>query len=263
MTYAEYDALPGLRWSRLSTILDSPALYRHRADNPQPETRALVVGSALHAAVLEPAALLRDFACWSEPRRGKGWTDFKADHAHQQILTAAELEMVSDMAAAVRSHPVAAPWLCGGKAETPLEWHHFDGRRCKARVDFMHPGRRVLLELKTARSTDLQRFGWSSHDYRYPAQLAWYAQGIDAALGWRPEHVIIIAVEKTAPYDVLVLRVPPDVMAHGAAQVQRAMDRLAECEESGLWPGRYTEEQEHPPAPAPTDLDLGDLPEED
>jgi hypothetical protein len=67
MTREEYDATPGLNYSGLRDLAISPLRFWHNWLNPErveePPTPAMQIGSALHAAVLEPSAFDKRYYC--------------------------------------------------------------------------------------------------------------------------------------------------------------------------------------------------------
>jgi exodeoxyribonuclease VIII len=264
--YAAYCALPGVRWSRLSHILDSPAHYLEYLEREDTDTPARAIGRAVHALALDPVAFQRDFACWESGRRaGQEWLAFATANRHKTILRPDDFVMASAMADAVKTSPLVTPYLTRGRFEVPIRWKDpATGLLCKGRVDWIQPGTRTLVELKTARSIEMYAFGSDARRYHYPGQLMFYAQGIAASLGWEPERIVIIAVEKSRPYDVGVFELDMGARQHGLSEVHEALERLAACERSEQWPGRYSVQQTLlMPHYATDDLDMGDLPEED
>lgn len=169
------------------------------------------------------------------------------------------------MANAVRTHPLVTPYLTMGRFEVPMQWKDLStGIACKARADWIQPHRGVLLELKTTRSIEMYAMGSEVRRYRYAGQLMFYSAGVEAALKWAVERRIIVAVEKTPPYDVGVFELDTSAKHHGAQEVAEALNRIKQCRASGRWPGRYeTEQTLLLPHYATDDLDMGDLPEED
>lgn len=268
LSYAAYAALPGVRWSRLSHILDSPAHYLDRLErgDADTDTPARQIGRAVHALALDPLAFARDFACWRGGRRaGPEWLEFAAENHGRTILRPADYEIAAAMATAVKTNPLVGPLLVRGRFEVPIQWTDPDTKlACKARLDWIQPPTRTLVELKTARSIEMYAFGSDARRYRYPSQLMYYAGGITAALGWQPEQIVIIAVEKSPPYDVGVFELDTSARQHGWQEAREALERLAVCERTGAWPGRYEVQQTLLlPHYATDDLDMGDLPEED
>lgn len=240
-----YRALPAVNWSSLKHLRDSPMAYRHAMRNPQPDKDAFAIGRALHALVLEPETFDDEFVVWSGERRaGAEWQAFRAQHEGRTILRAEDAALARDMAEAVRSHPVAMRHLAGGIAEQPVRWTDpATGLACKARPDLVHEERRLLLDLKSTRSVEGRRFGAEAARFAYPGQLAHYEAGCTHGLGWTPERVLIVAVEKTAPHDVGVFEIDPMAREIAAVEVAALLARLKECIDRDEWPGRYAEEQ--------------------
>lgn len=266
LSYTAYTALTGVRWSRLSHILDSPAHYLEHLERGDTDTPARKIGRAVHALALDPVAFSRDFACWEGGRRwGREWEAFAVTNEGKTILRPEDFALASEMADAVKTSPLVGPLLVRGRFEVPIQWTDPDtGLACKARLDWIQPGTRTLVELKTARSIEMYAFGSDARRYHYTGQLMFYAGGITAALGWQPEQIVIIAVEKSAPYDVGVFELDMSARQHGWSEAREALERLAVCERSGRWPGRYEVQQTLlMPHYATDDLDMGDLPEED
>ena len=52
-------------------------------------------------------------------------------------------------------------------------------------------------------------------------------------------NVYIVAVKTTRPVDVAVREIDEYTLAAGARLYRRLLERLAECEASGQWPGAY------------------------
>jgi exodeoxyribonuclease VIII len=245
VTRSDYFALPGVNWSLLKHMGDSPLAYRHALENGTPDTDALALGRITHALVFEPETFQHDYAIWTGGRRaGKEWEAFAERHAHQTILRDEDVIEAHDMAEAVKRHPLVRGYLAGGEFERGLQWtDERTGLPCKARPDWLLSRRRILLDLKTAASIEGRRFGAAAARYGYHCQLAHYAAGVRAALGWEPAAVKLVVVEKRPPHDVAVFDVGPEDLELGADEVRALLQRLRECKDTDTWPGRYTGEQ--------------------
>lgn len=245
MTFDDYAAIEAVNWTALKHLRESALAYRHWRVNKPGDTTALALGRITHALVFEPETFERDYAIWDGGRRaGKEWDAFRADHEGRTILKPDELDAAAAMADAVRRHPLVQPYLDGGLFEQILQWTDADtGLHCKARPDWLLPRSRVLLDLKTARTIDGRQFGNAAARYGYHCQLAHYAAGVGAALGWMPEAVKLVAVKKDPPHDVAVFHVADDALFAGSTEVRELLAKLQAHIASDSWPGRYTEEQ--------------------
>src|SRR5690349_11438930 len=121
MSREEYDALKRTNFSRLKLLAKSPAHYLHGFG---PESAPMRLGTAAHAATLEPAKFASGFVVYKKRRQSKEWDAFEAaaERAGQTVLTEAEHVEAVAMAAAIRNHPVASRLLSGGNAEVSLTW---------------------------------------------------------------------------------------------------------------------------------------------
>lgn len=241
MSAADYFALPGVNWSTLKHMRDSAKAYRYACDNKRPDTWPLMLGRAVHSAVLTPAAFNAEFVVWDGgDRRGKDWAEFKAQHSGMTILKADEMDLVSDIARAVRADPVAAAHLAGGDTEQPVIWDDpATGMRCKARPDLVDRDRLLLIDLKTTRSIDPRRFGLECARLGYHLQMAHYAAGCLHGLGWAPQSHMFVAVEKDPPHDVGVFEIPPANREIAWEEVAALLERVRQCREANRWPGRF------------------------
>ena len=245
MTYTEYAALPGLRFSDLSRLAISPACYQARAhvEREAGDTVAMALGRAAHAAILEPDVFARTFT-----RRPEEWADWRskasqewrkeAERAGSTVLDSTDYTRVAAMARAVHNDALACRHLRDGAAEQVIQWQRPDGRRCKARLDWLGrvDGHAVIVDLKTTRLATRQAFGRAAAAYHYYAQLAWYLDGLIAA-GEPMAEARIITVGTLAPHDVVVYRLTGDQLDGGWMLCARWLAILEECEQTDSWPG--------------------------
>lgn len=244
MTYDEYASILAINWSTLKAMQLSPLHYHHTLLTPSEDTDALTLGRAFHTATFEPEKYLGEYAIWDGGnRRGKAWDAFVEEHTAQTILTTAQHELAVAMSTAVRSHPVAGPYVSAqGEREVGVTWRDKDtGLDCKARLDLITE--RAIVDLKSARSIDRRLFGSAAARYGYHGQGAFYHDGLlTARKADRP--VALVAVEKAAPFDVGVFVLEPDGALYAGQEVYKELlGRVAECRKSGKWPGRYDREQ--------------------
>lgn len=227
-------------WSLIRHMADSPAHVQYARTHPQEDTAAMLLGRAVHCACLEPDTFGSRFAVYEGAvRRGKEWDAFREAHADSEIIKADEWEQAQEIAEAVRAHPIAARALSQGQAEVTLQWTDpGTGLACKGRADWIGSG--MLIDLKTSKSLDLREFTRSIATYDYAAQLAMYLDGA-RNMGMEIDAVGIIGVESSPPYDVGVFELDAGTLELGRMKYQGLLRKVAECLESGQWPGRYPE----------------------
>lgn len=240
-TWEDYCAEPAINWSTLSAMRKSPLHYQHALKHTRKETHPMARGRAVHCAVFEPDEFPLRFPVWDRHRRGNEWKDFKTLHAGKTILTVNKYRETIALRDAVRRHPLVAPYLREGLPEATVTWkHEATGLRCKGRMDWIGS---AILDLKTTtKSIEGRGFGGTAATFGYHCQLAFYSDGVWAAARKRLPAVLV-AVEAEAPYDVAVYQVDEDALFAGAEEYQELLGRVAECQRTGKWPGRYEAEQ--------------------
>lgn len=244
-----YRKAAGVNVSSLKEFNRSPQHYRYAKDNPKPASAAMSLGTAAHCATLEPARFAEAFVTWTGGiRRGKEWDAFKADAeaAQRLVLTEDERDMALAIAAAVRGTPEAMAYLRHGHAEVSMAWHDAEaGTACKGRVDWLTTldGCDVVVGLKTTRDLRPREFSAQAARLAYHWQWAFYCDGYRAITGRTPLMVEIV-VENAAPHAVAVYRIPDQVLERGRQEYREALQTLARCEASGVWPGPVVGEVE-------------------
>lgn len=201
------------------------------------ETRALLIGTLCHLAVLEPDKLPQAFVVRPEgidlrTKDGKAWKESVGD---TPILDANEAKMLSGMTASVAKHPAACELLANSKKEVSMFATHRTGLRLKGRIDVLGDG--FIADVKTAEAGDSANFASAIFRYGYHVQAAMYCHLASV------EDFRFIAVEKTPPYAVAVYQLSIPALQAGMNALNDALDLIAQCEDSGIWPA-YSEKQQ-------------------
>jgi hypothetical protein len=247
--------------------LETPAdVWAFHQLNPRrferPETDALRLGRAM-AAFVEggKSGLEQHFAVLpaDKPRRptaqqldaydkGKAteagkhsvefWRDVDLDP--RDYITQQEMDLLLDMGAALMDDPAASA-VMEGIPEVTMAWRDEQtGIWCLARPDTINLDGTV---------TDYKRLSGQgqpfSHrlvdrritDHGYDMQLAFAAEGMERVLGFWPEAAAIIAQSATPPYHVILREILDEDLRLGQWRNRVALNRFAECLESGIWPG--------------------------
>jgi hypothetical protein len=207
MTNPEYHAHPALSRSDLHRLLESPAKWAYRKAHPKAPTAAMAQGTALHAAVLEPATLDAVAAELYELRSDAG----------RKVFTLADLDEAKFMAEAVLADPLAQQ-LLAGRPEVSCFWtlrlpvpdgSLFDFE-CKARPDVIGDG--WVVDLKSTSSLNAQMFAADVEKYGYDMQVPWYLMGVTGEeqdiISASSQRFVYVVVEKEAPYEVRCYEIP-------------------------------------------------------
>lgn len=249
ISFAAYVALDGVNWSSLKEMRESPLHYIDAKRQSKKATPSQRAGSVIHSAILEPEKLATEYTVYTGDgtRASKEYKAFAADCGPSvTILKETEMDAAVAIKNAVCSHAVAGPLFRSGFAERSFQWT--DPRTkllCKGRTDWLAPDGRggfTLVDLKSARSVAPRLFGQAAAKYGYHNQHAHYLAGL-RAIGVKVSSCVIVAVEQARPYDVVVYVVGSDQLYPGEEENAALLARVAECEASGVWPGREPNER--------------------
>lgn len=233
--------------SGAKTLLRSPAHYQWEREH-RVEKAAWDVGHAVHTKVLgvgmpavaipesmlatNGAASTKDAKAFIAEARIDGMVPVKAD-VLREIDAMSESVLTNASARAVLERPGVAEASAFARDPETGVW-------MRARPDFLpdqHQGRSILGDLKTAVSARPLDFDRTAADYGYDIQAEWYQKVIRLARGDEDTAFVFVLVEKTAPYLVSVCELVEDFPAVGRSKMRRALERFAQCRESGEWPG--------------------------
>lgn len=257
-----YRQWPAVSQTELKDSLRSPALCKWNQDHPAEPTEAMALGSAVHAAILEPERFARDYAvapaCDRRTKAGKEtWAAFVADNADKHILKADKYDLCHALRRAVEMHDAAAALLACGNPEVSALWvDPVTGLDCKARLDWLADGAAgTIVDIKTCEDASPGGFARQAWRYGYHIQADYYLYGFtliglaaDPETGRNPAF-IIIAIEKRPPHLIGVYRMGDDSLNLGHDLAEQALATYKRCVVTGEWPG-YSDQIE--PLDVPT-----------
>ena len=240
----DYHRWKALSNSHLSELRRSPAhlLARLRGE-AKPETPALRLGRAIHAAVLEPEVFVERYvqAPLIDKRTKDGkeaWAVLVEAYGAGNVLSPEDYVTCNAMRESVWRKQ-AAKTLLGteGEAELSVVWDN-DGILSKARADRMSWKLKggTIVDLKSTQDASLAAFEKSIFNFGYHRQGAWYLQGFGARKV-EVAHYCIIAVEKDPPYEVGVYRLTEEALNAGWKEIEPLLDVYRKCLETNEWPG--------------------------
>ena len=234
-----------------------PLLYHKKRLGlvPDEDRPAYLVGRAAHTLILEGRDRYEAEYAIGGPvneKTGKRYgsnTKAFAEWAEVQgrpVLTDDQALLVENLAAAVRSHEIAAALLSGGVAEGVIR-AEYCGLACQARLDWLS-GDYGIVDLKTC--DDLTYFEADARRYGYAHQMAFYRAVLARAMG-EPVcsagqmvafvPVRVIAIEKKEPFRAGVWLMGEASLAQAQRENEAAIRRLAQCSRTDTWPTGYEE----------------------
>ena len=233
-----------------------PAKFRYEQDNPPAPTKTFDYGNAAHKTVLGngPKLILVDHDAWTTKEAKVEVADARAQGGIP--LKRHEMQMVKDMAAAIRRHPLASALLepAFGAPEQSGFWiDGATGIRRRVRFDWLpsiQSGRLIIPDYKTAADASDDAMQKDIAKYGYNCQAAWYEEAAQALeLGGEDTEMLLIVQEKKAPYLVNIVGFDFFSREIGRAKNRVAIERFADCTASGHWPGYADENPNYLPLP--------------
>lgn len=199
-----------VHFSHLKKLALSGVQYLHAVNTTIEPTRAMLIGTAVHQMILGPRPGAKRLARFDgATRRGKEWEAFKLANHDAEIISATEWAEAEAIAASVRLSPIARRRLEGARFEVPLRWEE-SGIPCSTSGVDIIPVGGGLGDLKATFSTHPETFKRHAFRMLYPMQLAFYRRGARAN-GIDVSEMFILGVESKAPYEVVELRLTPDL----------------------------------------------------
>lgn len=244
--FDEYQTWEAVSNSFLAILQDqSPLHAKYYKDHPAEDTPALLVGRAAHCLALEPSAFERRYAvapvCDRRTKEGKQlWAEFESSANGRYILSQEQHESIRQVAESI-NRQIIHRFIEKGEAEVCIVWN--DKKTdvlCKARLDYVHRGRAIIVDLKTTTDASPKAFQRAMWAYRYYQQAAFYVDGYKVLTGDEPSFVFL-PVEKEPPYAVAAFEVHEDTVRAGKSEYRKALQTYADCVSTGIWPG-YADE---------------------
>lgn len=247
--YVQWDAV-----SNSSLFFAAKSMMHYRFRKPVETTPAMRLGKLFHAGRLEPTRIpllyvvMPDFG--SQVRKSDGSVPDKPKATKQYKDLVAEFERVNEtrevvehheyskmlmMVGAVSAHRTSMSFLDAGRCEISIVWRDEDsGVLCKGRIDCWQEHRNRVVDLKsTGDASDYKRIIGSR---AYHRQLAMYCDGLETLTGVEQRGALIF-VESIEPWGVIAAPLSENCIESGRSDYKRFLRQIAECQESGFWPG--------------------------
>lgn len=224
----------------------SPAHYLHYLTNldPEPEkSDALILGAAFHCLLLEPEVfereyvLLPDFGDMRSSTKRAIRDKWIAERPGVTPLRAGMWRQIHDMRESVLRHKKLRRILENGRPElTCIAMCPHTGLPRKCRFDWVSEIDGLGLDLKSAIDGCPDKWRREAANRRYHVQDTYYTETAQLA-GIDMEIMGFGVVEKEPPYVCGLYTIPVDARLAGEMAYMRELAQLAECCESGEFPG--------------------------
>lgn len=245
MNFKTYLALPRLSNSSLQYLAKSPLHFKHMKENPVQETDAMIIGRAVHSSILTPELFAAEYVkapdCDKRTKAGKEeWEAFCVANSGKEVLKADQYDECVAISKSVLSSPKIRNMLAKGQAEQTY-LYEVDGVEMKSRFDF--DSDEFIVDVKTTKSAFVDSFSKDFVNYGYDLQFGLYQYAKFLKTG-KNVPVIILAVEKEAPYDYSVFKVPEAMLENGLRKAKKLIALYKSCCEKNEWPGMDKSVQE-------------------
>jgi hypothetical protein len=246
MTEGDYRSAQAIAGSDAKHILPpkTPSHYAaHMAgETKREQTKAMLLGTMSHLAVLEPHKL--DAAFVEKPSdidfRTKAGKEWRESIGATPILDADEARAVRGIRDSIAAHSAAKRLLKGCDSEVAMFGEHRTGLWIKGRVDALKvdsDNEAAIVDVKTTSAgADYGTFSRQAAQLNYHLSAAWYCH-LAGLNGLPPARFYWIAVEVAPPFAVAVYEIHPDALDLGVGMMNDALELIAQCEDEGVWPG--------------------------
>lgn len=273
MPNEHYHNYKGISVSGLKQVMQSPAHYAY--SEPKEQTPEMILGTAIHCAILEPERYVKDYMLLEECKN-KQQPQYKAavkamgenlifkmignDSASkidpeelkemisslgkQLVLIPKDWQKVSGQVSAVQRNLTAMSHLGSGWPELSGFVECPDtGVIRRIRFDWLTCDL-ISLDLKKCQDARKEAFDKSIFNYGYHIQAAFYNDTFALIAGQPLKAFKYLAIEEKAPHGVRV-RPCDDVSMHiGRQEYKPALELYAKCEDSDNWPAYEDAEEE-------------------
>lgn len=168
----------------------------------------------------------------------KAWSAAQAK-AGKSVLPANELESIKGAAAALNAHPeIRDGGILNGLIEHSIFWKDpITGLWLKSRPDVIPTDSAMLVDYKGAADVSYRAIERAMGDFGYHQQLALGGEGLREVAGLEITDYALVFQKWDAPWSVNVKPIFGEAIQYGAMQNRRAINRIANALETGIWPG--------------------------
>lgn len=246
----DYHADPSISKTKLDVIAAPDGCPRRywetfvRDDRDAREvTKAMIIGSALHAAVLEPDLFSDRYVAFLEKvdRRyvegKKAYAQFTAANLGKIILDADDWNSVIGMRDAVHAHPEARPYFARVRCEESFFARDPEtGLMIRCKPDAFDDQANVA-DLKSTEDASAEGFGRSAATWRYDVQAGFYPY----VMRLSPPQMVVrsftfVAVEKKKPHAIGIYYTTPDQFAPALEEARANLRAIGDGLRNGHWP---------------------------
>lgn len=196
-----YKSSDGISASTIKQFRISPKYWKYMSEQPPIEpTRPMIIGSAVHCAILEPHLFNDKFVFLPnlDMRRTedkKIFSEIKSNHPQALLLSNSERDLTVPLIDSIKNNEIAMQFF--NNADNEIDFYGVDeitGLKIKGRIDNLPKFGNAVVDLKTCQSSTPESFLRDIINNGHHIQAVHYLE-----LTGRKEFVFV-AVEKSEPY---------------------------------------------------------------
>ncbi|MFW2597780.1 PD-(D/E)XK nuclease-like domain-containing protein [Aliarcobacter butzleri] len=226
----DYFAIKLVSFSSVIKRILNEETYEVAMNEPVEETEAMILGSAIHCAILEPDCFNDRYAVMPkiDLRTTIGRATklkFEEDNQNKVILNFEQKDIIDEVLKSCNETNLKDEFnklglsfknmtvkdLINGQIEKALTFN-FQGLKCKAKIDDFN-NYKMLLDVKSTQTFG-DKFAEECIKRFYHAQFAFYEHGLKQ-LGIFPKDRIVVGVQTKKPYKITLVRFNDFVMEDG------------------------------------------------
>lgn len=215
-------------FSLIKELLRSPLHFQEARKEEKEPTPAMKLGSTIHTVILEPLRFANEYL--EEPqldKRTKEYKEFAAKNQDKFLYSGKDVNPIIEKLEAIKkeNNQTAYPSLLRVLNQKTINENCIFWDNFKCKIDAYDAETKTLIDIKTTSDASPEVFERLIFNSAYNLQLAHYAKGLQTCYEV-VEAFKIIAIQTSAPYDVVEYELPLDVMDYSFQKLQELYKKL-------------------------------------
>ena len=229
---------PGISKSELDLINEAPLKFKEHEYRDTPE---MMLGRAIHCAILEPEAFNKKFAIApSVDRRTKAgkeaYQEFMEYAQFKEILTSDQALTVEELQQTFGSTDHYGAFVKNSITEVSCYAKIYGNILSRGRVDAINKDGYVI-DIKTTKDAKRPYFRRSLTNFRYHVQAAYYLDILTEATGIAHDVFVLIVIERAKPYLHKTYVFSEEAIDRGREEYLSNLKTYEQCMKTDQWPG--------------------------
>ena len=237
LTNEQYHAMDAVGSGGLRIMINqTPAHYKAYLEHRSEPTAAQKLGTATHAAILEPSIFAVKYVEKPEGMslatiEGKAW---KAAQGGKEIIPHDDFYMIKKIQNHFKRSEKMRRLFSGGVAEQSYMWQdEKTGLICKCRPDYFD-GQRIF-DIKTTEDASPRAFQYAIKKYSYHLQAQFYARGMSKVYGREIKDFVHVLIEKKPPFAVAIYVLDDASLERADIDIDKGLEKIKRCQDINHW----------------------------